>query len=130
MRGKIVWWLLGIGGVVLLLMYGCTDADIASQNLSRRADYFEVPRRIVFYNWITNEYILTVEGFCSLGWWWNENEEIRILCKDGDGYKKHFLWLSDNVTYIVEQIDGANVSPNHYKIIFKPSAIVPSFEIK
>lgn len=130
MRGKIVWWLLGIGSVVLLLMYGCTDADIASHNLSRRADYFEVPRRIVFYNWITNEYILTVEGFCSLGWWWSENKEIRILCKDGDGYKKHFLWLSDNVTYIVEQIDGSNVSPNHYKIIFKPSAIVPTFEIK
>ena len=109
----------------------CTEADIASHNLSKKSDYFEVPRRVVFYNWITNEYILDIEWYCSL--WWGDQynpNEIYVVCKDWDWYKKHFLWLSDNVTYIVEQIDSELVSKDYYKVIFKPSAIVPSIEIR
>lgn len=51
----------------LLALAGCTDADRASQNLSTAADNFEVQRRIIFYNGITGEYMLTIEGLCSLG---------------------------------------------------------------
>jgi NADH:ubiquinone oxidoreductase subunit len=109
----------------------CNNASIVSHNLSRQSDYFEIPRRVIFYNGITNEYMLDIEWYCSLGWWdMNTPNEIWVVCKDWAGYKKHFLGLSNNVTYIVEQIDPANVSPDHYKVIFKPSAIVPSFEIK
>ena len=36
-------------------------------------------------------------------------------------YKKHFLGLSDNVTYFAEQIDSKNVDKYHYRLIFKPS---------
>ncbi len=117
--------------LAVLMLCGCTDADIASHNISKKSDYFEIPRRVVFYNGITNEYILEVEWYCSLQWWWPSTpNEISIVCKDGAGYKKHFLWLSDNVTYIVEQLDDVNVSVNHYKVIFKPEAIIPSIEIK
>lgn len=114
-----------------IILAGCTDAEIASRNLSKKSDYFEVPRRVVFYNGITNEYILDIEWYCSL-WWWDVKtpNEIWIVCKDWAWYKKHFLGLSDNVTYIVEQIDDVNVSANHYKVIFKPEAIVPSIEIR
>lgn len=109
----------------------CDDASIVSHNISRKSDYFEIPRRVVFYNGITNEYILEVEWYCSLQWWGASTpDEISIVCKDGAGYKKHFLWLSDNVTYIVEQLDDVNVSANHYKVIFKPEAILPSIEIR
>ena len=75
--------------------------------------------------------MLDIEWYCSL-WWWDVSapNEIWVVCKDNWWYKKHFLGLSDNVTYIVEQIDEANVSPDHYKVIFKPSAIVPSYEIR
>lgn len=113
------------------ILAGCSDADVVSRNISRKSDYFEIPRRIIFYNGITNEYMLDIEWYCSL-WWGNaaSPNEIRVVCKDGAGYKKHFLWLSDNVTYIVEQIDDANVSANHYKVIFKPEAIIPSIEIR
>lgn len=119
-----------------LFLAGCTDADIVSHNISKRSDYFEIPRRVIFYNGITNEYILDIEWYCSL-WWWSTSSqtsvwynEIYVVCKDWNWYKKHFLGLSDNVTYIVEQIDDANVSPNHYKVIFKPEAIIPSIEIR
>ena len=49
-----------------LFLGGCSDADIASHNISRDSDYFRVLRRVVFYNGITNEYMLSIEGFCSL----------------------------------------------------------------
>jgi len=115
----------------IITLAWCSDASIVSHNLSKKSDYFEIPRRVIFYNGITNEYILDVEWYCSLGWWDAQTpNEIWIVCKDWAGYKKHFLWLSDNVTYIVEQIDDSVVSSDHYKVIFKPSAIIPSFEMK
>ena len=122
--------------LAILILSGCTDADIVSHNISRQSDFFEIPRRVIFYNGITNEYILDIEWYCSL-WWWSMNSptsvwynEIYVICKDWDWYKKHFLGLSDNVTYIVEQIDPANVSKDHYKVIFKPASIIPSVEIR
>lgn len=127
-------WITLLSMLAVLMLCGCTDADIASHNISRKSDFFEIPRRVIFYNGITNEYILDIEWYCSL-WWWSSQanvwyNEIYVICKDWDWYKKHFLWLSDNVTYIVEQIDSANVSKDHYKIYFKPSVIVPSIEMK
>jgi len=50
------------------LVMGCaSDADVASYNLSKAADNFEVPRRIIFYNGITGEYMLVIEGLYSKG---------------------------------------------------------------
>lgn len=107
-----------------------SDATIASQNLSTAADNFEINRRVVFYNGITNEYILTIEGLCSLGN--NETGKQRtVTCKVGPtSYKKHFLGLSDNVTYFAEQLDAAPTNVYHYRVIFKPAAIVPTLELK
>ena len=108
----------------------CSDADIASQNLSTAADNFEIQRRIVFYNGITGDYMLTLEGLCSLG---NNDKdrELSVTCKTGPGqYKKHFLGLSDNVTFFAEQIDPAQVGSYHYRVIFKPAAIIPDAEVK
>ena len=118
--------LLGTG----LGVAACTDADIVSQNISKAADYFEVQRRVVFYNGITGEYMLTIEGLCSLG---NNDSagQLTVTCKTGpSNYKKHFLGLSDNVTYFVEQVDAVNASPYHYRVVFKPAAIIPDVEIR
>lgn len=99
-----------------------SDADVASENLSKDADNFKIARRIVFVNGITDKYLLSIEGFCSIN---DDNKQLEVTCKVGSGYKKHFLGLSDNVTYVAEQIDPAAVSTNHYKVIFKPETIVP-----
>lgn len=115
---------------VVLFATGCSDADVASANLSKAADQFQIQRRIVFYNGITGDYMLTIEGRCSLGNFDNTGE-LSVTCKTGeDEYKKHFLGLSDNVTYFVEQLDAKNVSAYHYKVIFKPAAIIPDIDIK
>lgn len=117
--------------ICLFMLTGCArDADVASRNISIAADNFEVTRRIVFYNGITGEYVLVVEGLCSLG---NDDPEyqLSVTCKTGpDSYKKHFLGLSDNVTYFAEQIETSQVDVYHYRVIFKPASIVPDIEVK
>ena len=109
---------------------GCVEADVASRNLSKAADMFEVNRRIVFYNGITGDYILTVEGLCSLGNA-DKHKELSVTCKTGaTEYKKHFLGLSDNVTFFAEQLEPSKVSTYHYRVVFKPSVIIPDVDIK
>lgn len=125
---KIVLALVGL--IIMVGAVGCQrEADVVSHNLSQEADRFNILRRIVFYNGITDTYMLTIEGYCSLGNY-DENGELTVTCKTGvnDQYKKHFLGLSDNVTYFVEQLDAAGVSADHYKVIFRPTTIVPDIE--
>jgi hypothetical protein len=56
---------------------------------------------------------------------------LEVTCKTGSNeYKKHFLGLSDNVSYFVEQMDGTDVSVYRYRVIFKPEAIVPDIDLK
>lgn len=127
--------LLGLIGLMLVPMLlgnsGCNnEADVASRNVSLAADNFEVQRRLVFYNGITDTYILSVEGLCSIG---NDSTAIQmsVTCKVGhDQYVKHFLGRSDNVTYFAEQLRSANVSGYHYKVIFRPLSIIPDIDIK
>lgn len=114
---------------VSLLAAGCSDADVASENLSKAADQFEITRRVVFYNGITDSYMLTIEGLCSLGNY-DDPGELTVTCKTGPkAYKKHFLGLSDNVTYFVEQLEPVEASPYRYRVIFKPDVIVPDIDL-
>ena len=114
---------------MMLGLTACNEADVASSNLSTAADNFEILRRVVFYNGITDTYMLTVEGYCSLG---NHDDagQLTITCKLGPTeYKKHFLGLSDNVTYFVEQLQSGKVSGNHYRVMFRPQEIIPDITI-
>lgn len=122
MRNKIILALAGI-----LLLAGCdSDADVASQNISKAADQFEINRRIVFVNGITDKYLMVIEGKCSIK---DENKQLEVTCKLGDNaYKKHFLGLSDNVTYFAEQLEGVNVSRWHYRVIFRPESLIPDID--
>lgn len=115
--------------LMALFAAGCgTDADIAARNLSKAADMFEIDRRIVFYNGITDSYILTVEGRCSIN---ADKVQLEVTCRTGENeYKKHFLGISDNVTYFAEQLEAAEVSTYRYRVVFKPESIVPNIDLK
>jgi len=117
--------------LALAAVAGCSsDADVASHNISKAADNFEINRRIVFYNGITGAYILSVEGRCSLGNF-DSAGQLSVTCKTGpNAFKKHFLGLSDNVTYFAEQLEGADVSVYHYRVIFKPQTIIPDVDFR
>ncbi len=113
----------------LALLAGCDDAHIASANLSKAADNFEINRRVVFYNGMTGEYMLSIEGLCSLGSG-QETRSVSVTCKTGQNqYKKHFLGISDNVTYFAEQLEPVAVNTYHYRVTFKPQVIVPDVHL-
>lgn len=113
--------------IIALVLVACNEADTASHNLSRSADSFEVERRVVFFNGITDEYLLTIEGLCSINI--DSMESISVTCKTGESeYKKHYLGLSDNVSYFVEQTDAKSEDPFRYKVLFRPKSIIPDIE--
>ena len=117
-------------GVMAIILVGCSEADTVSSNLSKSADSFEVQRRVVFFNGITDKYLLTVEGLCSIG---NNdsNKRMSVTCKVGaDEYKKHYLGLSDNVSFFVEQTNAVYVDPFHYRVIFRPESIIPDIDLQ
>lgn len=100
-----------------------SDADVASENVSKAADNFEVNRRIVMFNGITDKYLMEIIGACSIT---DEGNQLEVLCKTGPGeYKKHFLGLSDNVSYFVEQGTPVKASDTRYRVTFKPESIIP-----
>lgn len=118
---------LALGLVLVLSLFGIAcdsdDATVVSENISKAADNFEVNRRIVMFNGITDQYLLIVEGRCNIV---DEGNQLEVTCKEGpDSFKKHFLGLSDNVSYFVEQGEPIDVSEYHYRVTFKPQAIVP-----
>lgn len=121
---------IAIGAVALagLTLVGCgeTQADKASENLSIAADNFEVQRSIIGINGITGETIFLVEGRCSI----TRDGDLVVTCKHGeDDLRKHYLGLSDNVTYVSTQLEGIDVSTYHTRIILKPQTIIPEFDI-
>lgn len=70
--------------------------------------------------------MLTIEGRCSIS---HQDRQLEVTCKtQGGEYKKHFLGLSDNVTYVAEQLEAASVSTDHYRVIFKPEVIIPDID--
>lgn len=110
---------------------GCRDdADVASHNISKAADNFEINRQIVFYNGITDKYIAEIEGKCSIkadG----ADKQLEVTCKTGpDEVYKHFLGLSDNVSYFVLQTEPSDVSLYHHRVTFKPQSIIPDVDYR
>ncbi len=119
-----------VGLLLITLFTACDDAQVASQNLVRSADNFEIERRIVFFNGITDNYLLEIEGKCSI-----EadqlDKQLEVICKTGDEeYKKHFLGLSDNVAYFVEHLEPTHASAYHYRVTFKPQVIIPDVDLR
>lgn len=123
---KIIFFIL-----LIFLFFCCArDSEIVSYNLSKDADMFNVYRRVVFYNGITGDYILVIEGLCSISVDVLQGQ-LELTVKTGNNsYKKHFLGLSDNVTYFAEQIESNNTDRYHYQVIFKPASIMPTIKIE
>jgi len=114
--------------VALLTIAGCeTDATVASKNIARAAEQFEIYRRVVFFNGITDKYILQIEGACSIE---DRNKQLEVTCKRHDGkFVKHHLGLSDNVSYFSEQMTYVGVSTLRHRVIFKPTTIIPAIDL-
>lgn len=115
--------------IAALTLTACRqESDVAAYNVSQAAHNFEVLRRVVFYNGITGEYILTIEGLLSVT---PEDGKLSVIVKTGPKeYKKHYLGVSDNVTWFCEQLEPVAADPFRYRVIFRPTTIIPEIEVK
>lgn len=125
-------------GVLLTLLVettacnGKSDADVAARNVSVAAEQFEVNRRFVFINGITDTPLFALEGYCSIDPAGAGIRALAVICRYGDDehhqFSKYYFGLSDNVTWTVEQLDPINVSTNRPRMIFKPEALIPDLD--
>lgn len=98
--------------------------------MSQAAHNFEVNRRCIFYNGITGEYILVIEGLLSVTESTTQNR-LEVIVKTGPAaYKKHYLGLSDNVSCFVEQLEPVAADPFHYRVFFRPQTIIPDIDLQ
>ena len=125
MKRKIAMMLvLAMIGITLI---GCsqTEADKVSYNLSKQADNFNIIRQITVINCIEGDVLFQMTGKMSIKADTADNQ-LEITVEDENGsYKKHFIGLSDNVTYVVEDIDTNYVSQYRYTINFNPKMWLP-----
>ncbi|ANM46103.1 hypothetical protein BELINDA_177 [Bacillus phage Belinda] len=128
MKKKIIAGLVSL--MALTGLAACSnEADTVSKNLSESADNFEVQRRVVFFNGITDKYLLSIEGLCAMDA--SDAKKVTVTCKTKDNtYKKHYLGLSDNVSYFIEQTDAKYEDAYHYKVTFRPEEIIPDIKLR
>lgn len=127
--GKVVAGIVAAATLALGATACTSEADTASENVSKAADHFEVNRRITVINGITDKYLMVITGACSLNI--DDPKNLVVTCKTSPGhYKKFYAGLSDNVTYTVEQGRPIKVSGYHYKVVFRPSEIIPDVDFQ
>ena len=117
---------------MLMCFTGCeaifgNSADTVKQNISKEADEFKVKRRITFINLRDGQYLFQMTGNCSVkGGADSSSNELEVICRIGkDKYQKHMLYIANETTYVVEQLEYSDVSRYDYEIVFRPEAIVP-----
>lgn len=112
---------------------GCSledEADVASQNISKEADNFNIYRKIKVLNCQSDEILIEFEGWCSIRKDNNDNQ-LEVTYRVGEGqYYKDFIGLNDRVTYIITQVDGANVDKHHYEWTYHSKGDLIPIEIK
>lgn len=112
-----------------VLMISCSKADRVSHNLSREADELNITRRVTVINGITNQIIFQATGQMSIEYV-EERKQLNIIALGENGeYKKHIVGISDNVSYMVEDITGMKGVDTKYRLYFNPDMVVP-IEVK
>lgn len=117
----------GIAAIMIVAMLfafsSCRQADMVSHNLSKEADNFNVVRQLTVINCIKGDVLFQMTGKLSIQ---EGGKELQVIVELEDGtYKKHFIGISDNVTYIVEDITGKNVDNYKYTLNFNPNMWIP-----
>jgi len=115
------------GLAAIAFLAGCTsDADKVSENLSTAAEQFEIERRVTAINGITDSVMLEIQGRCSIE---DDGNQLEVTCKIGPNeYAKHFVGLSDNVTYVTQQLGTVDASVYHHRVLIKPENLLPEFD--
>ena len=111
--------------LMTIMLTGCTEAERASYNLSQQADNFNVVRQLTVINCIEGDVLFQMTGKMSITADAADNQLEIIVEDENKNYKKHFVGLSDNVTYTVEDLGINNVSKYKYTLNFNPKMWIP-----
>ena len=104
---------------------GCSEASKVSHNLSLEADNFNDVLQVTVINCLQGDVLFQMTGKMSITADTSDNQ-LEVVVEDEKGeYKKHFIGLSDNVTYVVEDITAGDVSKNKYTLNFNPEMWIP-----
>lgn len=115
--------------VAVMGFTGCDQADRVSKNLSKEADNFNVVRQLTVINCIQGDVLFQMTGKLSITADIEDNQ-LEVVVEDEDGnYQKHYIGLSDNVTYVVEDLRASDVSKYKYTLNFNPKMWIP-IEVK
>lgn len=126
MKNKIVVSLLSVVLLLTIALTGCsTEADRVSYNLSQQADNFNDIRQVTVINCLQGDVLFQMTGKMSITAD-TEDNQLEIVVEDENGeYKKHFIGLSDNVTYVVEDVTSKDVNQYKYTLNFNPEMWLP-----
>lgn len=118
--------ILFIALMIMLLFTGCqTEAERVSYNLSQEADNFNVIRQLTVINCIEGDVLFQMTGKMSITADREDNQLEVIVERENGTYQKHFVGLSDNVTYVVEDLGTNNVSKYKYTLNYNPKMWIP-----
>lgn len=122
MNKKIIGIVISI--VLVMLIAGCTEASRVSYNLSQQADNFNDVRQLTVINCIQGDVLFQMTGKMSIKADITDNQ-LEVVVEENGEYKKHFIGLSDNVTYVVEDITSGDVDKYKYTLNFNPKMWIP-----
>ena len=110
---------------VTFLFCSCTEASRVNYNTTREAENFNIYRRVTVINCIQGDVLFTVEGRMNIKADTCDNQLELIVEVEHGVYKKHFIGLSNNVTYTVEDITGSEINPYQYEMHYNPNMWLP-----
>ena len=123
MKKKVLALLLSVS--TMFAFSGCSEASKVSHNLSLEADNFNDVLQVTVINCLQGDILFQMTGKMSITADTSDNQ-LEVVVEDEKGeYKKHFIGLSDNVTYVVEDITAGDVSKNKYTLNFNPEMWIP-----
>ena len=124
MKNRKVAILILFMAVIVLLCTGCTEADRVTQDIKNNADKFNVARRIIVLNTRTDTVLYELIGTFSISN--NSNsKELQVTSIVGEGkYKLDYIYLAENITYIVQDVSDLYTTPYYYKFTILPSRII------
>ena len=111
--------------MTLFVLAGCRKADRVSYNLSREADDLNITRKVTVINSITNKVLFQVTGNMSINYDDSTKQLNIIALGDNGDYKKHIIGISDNVSYVVEDVTGVKGVDTKYRLYFNPDMVIP-----
>lgn len=109
---------------------GCTQAERVSSNLAKEADNFNVLRQVTVINCIANDTIYQMTGKMSIKAD-TADKQLEIVVENEDGtYSKGIIGLSDNLAYVVTDIDGNYVDKYKFTINYNPKLWLPPVQFE